>query len=189
MGACLLQDSKCANDQEVPQVSVTLLANGAQTLFAAGRIFARDDADPGGEVTSRLEHRNIRNRGHDGARAENTDARISFESFAVVAFTMDEKSLDDSGDLSLVAGDLCDKRGQAGPPTRKCACHHPMTVIGAQIVARSTAAGHRNYIEIPIRAPQARLTRADPRPTNPGSQPRGRLWKVVSLAMSGSVQT
>jgi len=87
MGACLLQDSKCANDQEVPQVSVTLLANGAQTLFAAGRIFARDDADPGGEVTSRLEYRSIRNRGDNSARPKNTDAGDGLESSLLRCWT------------------------------------------------------------------------------------------------------
>ena len=98
MGACLLQDGKCAKNQEASQISVALLANAPQTLLAASRILARDNPDPGGEVTSRLEYRSIRNRGDNSARPENTDAGNSLEPFAVVAFTMlDKKSLVDRG--------------------------------------------------------------------------------------------
>src|SRR5262245_61397416 len=69
MGARLPDHGKGPDDQHAPQVSIALLGDGSQPLLAAGRILARDDADPGREVTPRLEDRSIRNRGDNGTRA------------------------------------------------------------------------------------------------------------------------
>src|SRR5262249_30306875 len=51
----LPQDRERPGDQDAPQVSVASLGDGVQSLLAAGRFLARDDADPGCKVATRLE--------------------------------------------------------------------------------------------------------------------------------------
>ena len=43
-------------NQEPPQIWITLLADVAQPFFAAARSLARHQPDPGGKITARLEH-------------------------------------------------------------------------------------------------------------------------------------
>ena len=115
MGARLLNHGKCPDDQKAPQVSVALLGDRSQPLLAAGRIFARDDADPGRKVAPRLEDRSIRNRGDNGTRAEDADARNGLEPFAIRVFAMlREKALLDRTNLGLAGGDLRNECRQAG---------------------------------------------------------------------------
>src|SRR5262245_747390 len=117
MGARLPDHGKGPDDQHAPQVSIALLGDGSQPLLAAGRILARDDADPGRKVAPRLEDRSIRNRGDNGTRAEDANARNGLEPFAVLAFAMlREKALLDRANLGLARGDLRNKRRQAGAP-------------------------------------------------------------------------
>src|SRR5262245_49640265 len=110
--ACLITAK--ADDQHAPQVSIALLGDGSQPLLAAGRILARDDADPGREVTPRLEDRSIRNRGDNGTRAEDANARNGLKPFAVPVFAMlSEKALLDGTNLGLARGNLRHKRREA----------------------------------------------------------------------------
>src|SRR5262245_46195776 len=114
MGARLLDHGKGPDDQDAPQVSVALLGDGSQPLLAAGRIFARDDADPCREVTPRLEDRSIRNRGDNGTRAEDANARNGLKPFAVRVFSMlSEKALLDGTNLGLARGNLRHERREA----------------------------------------------------------------------------
>src|SRR5262245_5442235 len=112
--ARLLDHGKGPDDQDAPQVSVALLGDGSQPLLAAGRIFARDDADPCREVTPRLEDRSIRNRGDNGTRAEDANARNGLKPFAVRVFSMlSEKALLDGTNLGLARGNLRHERREA----------------------------------------------------------------------------
>src|SRR5262245_19356457 len=115
MGARLPDHGKGPDDQDAPQVSIALLGDGSQPLLAASRILARDDADPGREVTPLLKDRSIRNRGN-GTRAEDANARNGLKPFAVCVFAMlSEKALLDGTDLGLARGNLRHKRREASP--------------------------------------------------------------------------
>src|SRR5215510_10856587 len=116
MGARLPDHGKGPDDQDAPQVSIALLGDGSQPLLAAGRILARDDADPGREVTPLLKDRNVGNRGDNGTRAEDANARNGLKPFAVCVFAMlSEKALLDGTNLDLARGNLRHKRREASP--------------------------------------------------------------------------
>src|SRR5215470_15462831 len=107
MGTGLLQDGKRSHDQDALQVAVTLLGYRSQPRLAAGGILARDDADPGPKVAPRLEYRSIGNRGNNGARADEANARNGLKPFAVIASAMlRAKPLLDRRDLRLAGGNL-----------------------------------------------------------------------------------
>jgi hypothetical protein len=64
-------------DQQFAKVTVVALAHPAQPLLATARVLARDEAEPGGELTGGAEMRRIADGGHDRGCGDRADARNS----------------------------------------------------------------------------------------------------------------
>ena len=64
-----------ADDQQPAQIAVALPADPPEPLPAAGRVLARHEAEPGGELAPAAKRRRIRDRGGDCRRDQRSDAR------------------------------------------------------------------------------------------------------------------
>jgi len=78
----LLQDSASPLHEESSQVRVPAFANPQQLLLATSGIFARDDSEPGGELSPLFESCSVSDRGDDCGRRHRSDARDRYQPWA-----------------------------------------------------------------------------------------------------------
>src|SRR6266536_2838790 len=82
------QHSDRPDDENAPQVAISLLGNRSELLLAPGRILPRHQPDPGREIAARPEDSRVRHRRHDRSRPDNPDARDPLNPLACLARAM-----------------------------------------------------------------------------------------------------
>src|SRR6476620_4375970 len=82
------QHSDRPDDENTPQVAISLLGDRSELLLAPGRILPRHQPDPGRQIASRPEDSRVRHRRHDRTRPDNPDARDRLNPLARLARAM-----------------------------------------------------------------------------------------------------
>src|ERR1700704_2298247 len=106
VGADAPDHAACGDDQELAQIAIAGLGDGAQALLAAGRVLRWHEPDPGGELAAVLEAGRIAGRCEQRAGDDRTDLRDGGEAPAGLVARVP------GGDLAIEPGDL---RGGAAP--------------------------------------------------------------------------
>src|SRR5258705_7420235 len=168
------QHSDRSNDENAPQVAISLLGDRSELLLAPGRILPRHQPDPGREIASRPEDSRVRHRRHDRSRPDNPDARDGLNPLARLArATLHLDPVFDRSDDTLQRLKLRSQHDDAGPcidrQPRVLFVRHDRAVEAAGYIARGGQIIDATIVSVP----KQRNTKEENEAIKAGKTPEG----------------